>query len=83
VGHVRDIAVDDLSHGDMTAICGDVEGLRLDTGVGKSSPFQVVPRQLGVRHGLGLLSDGVNGRGAIDGFLGSGDVGEPLWICTV
>lgn len=61
----------------MAAVCGDVEGLRFNTGVAKSSPFQVIPGELGIGHGLGLVSYGVNGRGAIDRFLRSGDIGEP------
>lgn len=62
----------------MAAVGGDVKGLRLDAGRRHGSPLHVISLQFSVGDGVGLLCDGVDGAGAVVGFLGAGDIGEPF-----
>jgi hypothetical protein len=73
----RNVAVDDLNHADVAAVGDEVPGLSLDTGRVDCVPLHVISGQLGVGLCLCLLADGLDGRGAIDGLLGAGDVGQP------
>ena len=66
---LRHAVVDDLGHGSMSAVAGDVESLCLDRGGIHSFPSHVIFGQLGVWHAISLVCDGVAGRGAIDGIL--------------
>lgn len=50
---VRYIAIYDLSEPNMPAVGHEVKNLRLDRCLVKSSPFQVVPGNLGVGRGFG------------------------------
>lgn len=73
----RDIAVDDLCKGNMATVCDEVEGLRLYTRRAQSLPFQVFLCDLSVGDLVGGL-DGLDGSGAIDGFLRPGDIGQAV-----
>lgn len=61
----QDVAVDDLSHGDMATVGDDVERLGLNIGAAHDLPCQIVLREFGVRRVLGLLGDRVHALGAI------------------
>lgn len=74
---LRHITIDDLGDSEVTGFGGEVEGLRLDVGRVQALPPEVVPGQLGVGSLLGLLCDGLDGSGAIDGLLRPGDVRQP------
>ena len=70
----RDIAIDHLSHGQMSGFGHDVERLRLDAGGLQRRPSQVLLPELGVGHAAALFRDGGNGGSAVDGFLGARDI---------
>lgn len=78
----RNVAVDDLNHDQIAAVGHDVEGSSLDICVLVGLPFQLVLGENGVGSLLaGLLGDGLDGFGAIDGFLrahGRGQAVEEL-----
>lgn len=65
----RNVAVDDLDHEQVSVVGHDVEGLSLDIGVLVRLPAQVVLGQDSVRSLAGLLSNRLDGLGAIDGLL--------------
>ena len=74
----HDVAVDDLDH-DQGAIVGhDIKGLGLHIGILVGAPPKVILGELRVGYllRLGLLGDGSDGVGAIDGFLSACDTGE-------
>lgn len=73
---LRHIAVDDLRESDVAAVRLYVECLRLDTGRVHGLPFQVVARDFGIRRRLSFFSYRSDGRRAVDGFLGAGDIGQ-------
>lgn len=72
----RDVAIDNLDHCKSALVGHDIEGLSLDAGILVCPPFQIVLGQFGVGGGLGLFGDGLDGVGAIDGFLRAGDACE-------
>lgn len=74
---IRNVAVDDLAHGNVAIIGKEVEALRLDIGRVHLLPLEVLTGELGVGRLGRLLGDGLDGRGPIDGLLGAGDVGQP------
>lgn len=77
----RNVAVDDLDHNQIATVSHDVEGSSLNIGVLVSLPFQGVLGQDSVGSLAGLLGDGLNGFGAIDGLLrahGRGQAVEEL-----
>ena len=73
----RDIAVNDLGQAKPSLIRMHIEGLSLDTGRVHDPPFQVLLQQLCVRYLIDLLRHGLDGFGAIDGFLGAGYMSKP------
>lgn len=77
---VRNVAVDDLRETNDAVIRHEVEALGLDASRLHSSPFQVVPDELRVRRLLGLFGNRLDGRGAIDGLLGAGDIGQSVGV---
>lgn len=80
---IRHVTIDDLSKSDQAVVPQEVEALRLHACRVHLSPFQVLPGHLGVRGRLCLFGDGLDGRGPIDGFLGSGHIGHPGSIVLV
>jgi len=71
----HDIAVDDLSHADLSLVADHVEGLGLDICAVYDLPRKILPLQLGVGNVLRLLGDGLDGIGAIFA-LGDADATE-------
>ena len=75
---LHDVAVDDLNH-DQSAVVGhDIEGLSLDIGILIGTPPQILPGQFGITSSLGLLSDRLDGLGAIDRFLSASYTGQTM-----
>ena len=74
--NLRNVRVDDLGKGELAAVRHKVKALRLNASRLHGMPFQVVPGDLGVRGSLGLLSDRLDGLGAVDRLLGTGDIGQ-------
>jgi hypothetical protein len=72
--HSHDVAVDDLGHANVAAVCRNVERLRLNAGRVYDSPLEVIFGELSVRRLLCLLLNGLDGGGAIDGLLGPSNV---------
>ena len=72
----RETIIDDLSRADMAALRKEVERLCFYTRIRGSHPFQVLPLQLRIGRCLGLLSDGAQSRGTVDGLLRTRDVGN-------
>jgi hypothetical protein len=62
----------------MAGVSSDVPLLCLDICRVHDDPFQILLRELGVRHRLALLGDGLDGIGPIDGFLRACDIGKPF-----
>lgn len=77
-GRIRNAAIDDLGNGYTAILSKEVEGLRLDAGPLHLLPLEVIPGEFRVRRLFGLFGDGSNGRGAVDGLLGAGHVGESV-----
>lgn len=71
----RDVVVDELYDSGVSAFCHEIENLHLDTGRVHSRPFHISSLQLGIRGRLCWFSDASDCGGAIDGFLGAGDIG--------
>lgn len=61
----------------MVVLAKDVDGLSLDRRRVHGLPFQVLTLRLGEGCLLGLDGDRLDGLGAIDGLLGTGDIGQP------
>ena len=61
----------------MAAVGVQVEGLGLDIGHIERLPLEVFLGQNGEGGVAGILSNGLDGFGAVLGLLGSGDVGQP------
>ena len=74
---VRNVVVDYLHKAIVTTVGLEVEGLRLDAGLLDEPPFQMVLGELRVGGVAGVFAHGVDGLGAILGFLGTGDIGQP------
>jgi hypothetical protein len=77
-GFIRNVAVDDLEESAMAVVAKKIEGLGFDRGRVHGLPEQVRALQLGMGRLLGFFGDRLDGRGAIDGFLGAGDVRQPV-----
>lgn len=75
--NVRNVAVNDLGHAEAAAVGDKVKGLGLDIGRVHDLPLEVVAGQLSVGLLGRLLGDGADGRGAVDGLLGAGHIGQP------
>lgn len=71
--------MNDLHKRQVAAVRRQVENLRLNARRVHVHPFEIVARELRVRHRRGLLGDGADGGGAVDGLLGAGHVGQPVW----
>lgn len=65
----RNVAVNDLDEDQIAAVGYDVEGSSLHIGILVGLPSQILLGQNGVGSLGGLLGDGLDGLGAIDGFL--------------
>lgn len=76
----EDVVVDDLEYAHVAGVCVEVEGLCLDIGVVESLPFQVVLGQLGEGRVTCILANRLDGFRAVDGLLGSGNRGQPVWL---
>lgn len=76
---IRNVAVDDLGHGNGAILSKEVKDLVFDACLVQRQPGVVGPGQLAIRRVglLCLLGNGLDGRWAIDGLLGAGDVGQP------
>ena len=77
--YLRNIAVNNLHKRQVSAIRRQVENLGLHARRVHIHPFEIVALELRERHRRGLLGDGADGGGAIDGLLGAGHVGQPVW----
>ena len=77
---LRYIAVYHLGHPKMSAVCQQVESLRFCTCRFHSRPFQIFLSQLGIRSYFCLFSNRLYGRGSIDWFLSSCDIGNPRQV---
>lgn len=75
--NARHVTIDDLGECELTLVGHEVEALRLNTRRVQRHPFQIVSGELGKGGFLGLFGDRSNGRGPVDGLLGTGDVGQP------
>lgn len=74
----RHIAVDDLdgrSRG-LRILRKEIENLRLHAGMIQRLPLQVLSLQFRVGRRLGLFRDRLDGRGAIDRFMGASHMGK-------
>jgi hypothetical protein len=58
---VRNVAVNDLGHGDMAIVRGEVEGLGLDIRRIHALPFQIISSELRIFGGLSLFGDRSDG----------------------
>lgn len=74
---VRHVTIDDLGKGELAVFRHEIEGLRLDAGRFHRLPFHVITGEFRIGCRLGLFGDRLDGRGAIDGLLGAGNIGEP------
>lgn len=76
---IRNVAVNDLGHGNGAILGKEVKDLVFDACLVQRQPGVVGPGQLAIRRVglLCLLGNGLDGRWAIDGLLGAGDVGQP------
>jgi len=74
----HDIAVDDLNHRQSAIITHRIEGLGLDIGVLEGAPPQILLGEFGITSSFGLLSDGLDGFGAVDRFLRAGNTGQTV-----
>jgi hypothetical protein len=74
----RNVVVDDLDHDQITAVGHDVKGGSLHIGVLVGLPSQILLGQDGVGGLAGLLGDGLDGFGAIDGFLRADGRGQAV-----
>lgn len=74
----EDVVVDDLEEADVAGVRVEVEGLRLDVGVVEGLPLQVLLGQLGVGRVARILANRLDGFGAVDGLLGTGDRGQAV-----
>lgn len=77
VSNLLDIAVYNLGHTQLSIVRNHVEGLGLDASRSHGLPFQIVSSEFGIGSRLCFLSDRLDGRRAIDGLLGAGDIGQP------
>lgn len=75
--YVRHIAINDLDKCFVPIVCKKVKGESLDTCCIHDMPLLILPLELGVGCGLGLLSNRPDSRGPIDGLLGAGDISQP------
>lgn len=75
---IRNVAIDDLQEGAVAVVAENVKRLRLDRRRVHGLPQQVRPLQLRVGRLLGFLGHRLDGRRAIDGLLGAGDVRQPV-----
>jgi hypothetical protein len=78
--NIRYVTIDELSKGDVTVVAKDVKGVCLNRSRVHSLPLQVISRDLGVGSLLGLCSDRLDGRGAVDRLLGAGDIGQSIAV---
>ena len=74
-GGYSDIAVNDLQKGNGAGIAANVEDGSFDAGGVWGLPLEVFLGQM--RIGFGLVGDGLNGFGAVDGLGGTGGLSEP------
>lgn len=74
---LRNIAVDDLRHRDVTTFRHEVKALRLHTRRRQVVPFQIILCKLGVGSSFGLFRYSLYGRGSVDGFLSASHIGQP------
>ena len=77
-GYGRNVAVDNLSERDVTAVCGKVEALRLNAGAVHGVPFHVITSELSVWGCLCLLGDSANVGWAIDWLFCADGVGKAV-----
>ncbi len=71
----EDVVINNLKEADVASVRVEVESLGLDVGVIESLPFQVLFGQFGEGRVACILSDRMDGLGAIYGFLGTGNGG--------
>jgi len=76
----RNVAVDDLDHDQIAAVGHDVVGSSLHICVLVGLPSQIILGQDGVGSLGGLLGDGLDGLGAIDGFLRAHGRGQAVYM---
>lgn len=74
---VRNVVVNYLHKAIVPAVGLEIVRLRLDAGLLDELPLQMLLLELRVGWIAGVLAHGVDGFGAILGFLGSGDIGQP------
>lgn len=74
----EDVVVDDLEEANVAGIRVEVECLRLDVGVVECLPLQIFLGQFGEGRVACILADRLDGFGAIDGLLGTGDRGQAV-----
>lgn len=74
--HPRNVAVDDLNHGQLAIVGHHIEGLRLDIRVLVGTPAQVVPGEHSVGDLFGLLGNRADGVGTVFGLLGASNSGQ-------
>lgn len=74
---LRNVRVDNLGKSELATVRHEVEALRLDASRLHGGPFQVISGGYGIGSGLGLLGDRLDGLGAIDRLLGTGNIGQP------
>lgn len=76
-GDIRNVVVDYLHKAVVATIRLEVEGLCLDTCLLDELPLQVFLLELRVGGVASVFTHGVDGLGAVLGFLGTGDIGQP------
>jgi hypothetical protein len=80
VRNIRNVAIDDLGKSDVTVVATNVEALCLNRGRVHGLPLQAIARDLGVRSLFGLGGNRLDGRGAVDGLLSAGDIGQSIAV---
>jgi hypothetical protein len=80
VWYIRNVAIEYLGKGDVTVVAKYVKALRLDRGRVHGLPLQVISRELGIGSLFSLCSDRLDGRGAVDGLLSAGDIGQSIAV---
>lgn len=78
--NIRHVTIDELSKGNVAVVAKDVKGVCLNRRRVHSLPLQVISRGLGVGSLLSLCSDRLDGRGAVDGLLSAGDIGQSIAV---